>query len=89
MLTFFLLPCAAACASRSVIVEPHFAYYKERSLESIVEEIKANDYDDVRLVAVNESDINGDLVKAFREGGFKVWMLTFINGVYSTADLPE
>lgn len=89
MLTFFLLPCAAACASRSVIVDPHFAYYKERSLESIVEEIKANDYGDVRLVAVNESDINGDLVKAFREGGFKVWMLTFVNGVYSTADLPE
>jgi hypothetical protein len=89
ILAFFLFQCATAYASRSVIVDPHFAYYKDRSPESIVEEIKVNGYDDVRLVAVNESDINGSLVKAFRENGFKVWMLTFVNGVYSTADLPE
>ncbi len=89
MFAFLLLPLAAACAPRSIIVDASFSYYKDRSPESIVEEIKANDYGDVRLVAVNGYSIDGSLVKAFRENGFKVWMLTFINGVYSTADLPK
>jgi len=85
-----LLACAnAAVAAHSVTVDPAFAYYKERSNESIVEEIKANGFDDVRLACVNESGINGALVKAFADSDIKVWMLTFANGVYSTVDLPK
>lgn len=85
-----LVACgAASCAPRSVTVDPQFPYYRDRSPESVVEEIKVNDYGDVRLACVNESGINGDLVKAFKAGEVRVWMLTFANGVYSTADLPE
>jgi len=83
-----LTSCAAAGATRSVTVDPQFPYYKDRSPESIVEEIRANDFGDVRLVAVNESGIDGALVKAFRDGGVRVSMLTITNGVYSTSDLP-
>lgn len=81
--------CAAIGASRSVTVDPQFPYYRDRSPESVVEEIKANDYGDVRLVAVDESGIDGALVKAFRDGGIRVSMLTITNGVYSTSDLPK
>ncbi len=89
--TFLLLliPCAAIGAPRSVTVDAQFPYYRDRSPESIVEEIKVNDYGDVRLACTSESGIDGALVKAFKEGGVRVWMLTFANGTYSTADLPK
>jgi len=84
-----LLVCAsAAFAGRSITVDASFPYYKDRTPESIVDEISANGYDDVRMACTNESGINGDLVKAFRDGGIHIWFLTFINGTYSTADLP-
>lgn len=85
-----LVSCAAASyAGRSVTIDPVFPYYKDRSKESIVDEIKANGYDDVRMACVSESGINAELVKAFSGAGVKVWMLTFANGAYSTADLPK
>lgn len=85
-----LFSCALPSAGqRSVILDPQFAYYRDRSAESIVSEIRANGYREVRLVCVNESGIDGELVRAFADAGVRVWMLTFANGVYSTADLPE
>ena len=85
-----LMSCVwAAPAGRSTMVDPQFAYYKDRTPESIVQEIKANDYDEVRLCCTSESGIDGKLVKAFVDGGVKVWMQTFCNGVYSRADLPK
>ncbi len=82
--------CAARSqAARSIMVDPQFSYYKDRTPESIVEEVKAHEYDDVRLCCANESGIDGKLVRAFVDSGVKVWMQTFSNGVYSRVDLPE
>ena len=89
LVAVLLTSCSAIGAPRSVTVDPQFAYYRDRSPESVVEEIKANDYGDVRLLVANESSIDGALVKAFRDGGVRVSMLTFANGVYSRADLPK
>lgn len=90
-LAIAVLLANAGCAHayRSVIVDPRFAYYKDRSAESIVGEIVANDYQDVRLAHLNESSIDAELVKAFADAGLKVWLMTFVNGTYSTADLPN
>lgn len=86
-----LLALTASCAwgARSITVDPAFAYYKDRSAESIADEIHANGYEDVRLACVEESAINGDLVKAFKAKDIRTWMLTFVNGVHSTKDLPK
>lgn len=81
--------CGPAWAMRSVTIDPAFAYYKDRSAESVVEELRAAGFGDVRIVCVNESDINSALVRAFSDAGVKAWMLTFANGTYSTKDLPE
>lgn len=77
-----------AATGPSMNVDPVFYYYLNRSAESIVEELKANNYYDVRLVCVNESGISNSLVKQFAGSGVKVWMMTFTNGTYSTTDLP-
>ena len=74
----------AAHAARSTTVDPSFAYYKDRSAESVAEELKSNGYDDVRVVGACP-----DLVKALKESGAKTWLLTFMNGTYSTANLPK
>lgn len=80
-----LLLCASAAhAARSVTIDPSFAYYKDRSVESIAEELKAGGFDDVRVVGAQP-----ELAKALKESGAKVWLLTFMNGAYSTADLPK
>lgn len=80
-----LVACAApAQAARSVTVDPSFAYYKDRSPESVAEELQANGYDDVRVVGAYP-----ELAKALKESGAKIWLLTFMNGTYSTAELPK
>jgi hypothetical protein len=77
-----------ASAGPSMSVDPAFYYYQNRSVESTVEELKANGYLDVRLVCINESGISNSLVKQFASSGVKVWFETFTNGTYSTTDLP-
>ncbi len=89
VMAILAMSCVRAFGDRSIIVDPSYAYYKNRSVESIVEEIKANGYDEVRLCCTNESGIDGSLVKAFVDAGVRVWMLTFTNGVYSRVDLPK
>jgi len=88
LIAAFVLCACAAQAGRSVTVSPGFAYYQDRSAQSIVEEIRANGYDDVRLVSIDKSKVSDELLKAFRDAGIKVWCLTFVNGVYPPADLP-
>lgn len=75
--------------ARSVQLDPGFAYYQDRSPESIASEVKVNGYDCVRLVVARESAVNVKLVEAFREAGIAVWYTTFGNGVYGSGDLPE
>ncbi len=79
---------SAAHAARSVTISPGFAYYHDRSPESIVSEVKAAGYGDVRLVCTDNAKINDDLLKAFHDAHINVWCLTFVNGVYPPADLP-
>lgn len=90
VLILALLICvSAAQAGRSITVSPNFPYYKDRSPESIAQEIHANGYDDVRLICINKSQISDDLLKAFRAVGIKVWYASFCNGVYPPAELPK
>ncbi|MBM3495876.1 MAG: N-acyl-D-glucosamine 2-epimerase [Armatimonadetes bacterium] len=70
-------------------VDPGFAYYKDRSPESIADEIAANGYKVVHYVVTNDATISEPLVAAFRKRGIGVWYLTFGNGTYSTTGLPE
>jgi hypothetical protein len=86
---FLLILLALACpttafAVKSITVESSFSYYKDRSEESIVEELKANEYRDVRLLSGTPK-----LVKAFKDASVRVWYLTFMNGTYSTNGFPE
>lgn len=85
MMIISMVACATvAHAAKSITVDPTFAYYQDRSSESIADELKANGYGDVRLVGVHP-----ELVKALKASGIKVWFLTFMNGTYSAAELPK
>ena len=80
-----LLFCVSpAHAARSVTIDPSFAYYKDRSPQSIAEELKANGYDDIRVVGAYP-----EIAKALKDSMAKVWLLTFMNRAHSTADLPK
>jgi hypothetical protein len=75
---------APTLAGRGIIVDPAWAYYKDRSAQSIAEEIKVNGYDEVHLIRADD-----ELVKTFTEAGLRVWLLTFVNGVYDRQVLPQ
>lgn len=72
----------------SIKVDPQFAYYRERSAQSIADEIHLAGYDVVHLVVVNEHRVDGALIRALKQRGIAVWALVFGNGTYSTDDLP-
>jgi hypothetical protein len=74
--------------ARSIQLDRAFAYYQDRSVESIASEVKANGYGCVRLAVVCDSAADGELVQAFHKAGIAVWYTTFGNGTYSTADFP-
>lgn len=74
---------------RSMQVDPVFGYYKERSPDSIAEEIRAAGYSVVQYVVVNDDEVSAELVNAFRRRGIGVWHLTFANGTYRVAGLPK
>jgi len=96
-LTFLLLALSISAQAaakldplaKSIQIDPRFAYYRDRSRESVVSEIKSNGYSCVRMVITRDSRADAELVKAFRDAGMAVWYQTFGNGVYSTGDLPE
>lgn len=73
---------------RSMQVDPTFVYYRDRSPESIADEIRAAGYSLVHYVVVNDTDVDGRLVEAFRRRGIGVWYVTFGNGTYRTSGLP-
>ena len=78
----------ASFSGRSAVIGHEFAYYRNRSPESVAEEIAANGFDAVSFVAVSESGINGDLPRALVRRGLAVRIQTYGNGVYSRDDLP-
>jgi hypothetical protein len=73
----------------SIEVDPTFAYYKNRSDESIAAEIAAHGYKAVRYEVTADSDIRASLIAAFHRHGIQVWYVTFLNGVYTRKDLPS
>lgn len=73
---------------RSVEVDPQFAYYRNRSPESIAAEIGAHGYRTVRYILTADSNVDPRLISAFHQEQIGVWYLTFMNGTYSTKDLP-
>ncbi|WEK35644.1 MAG: hypothetical protein P0Y53_24425 [Candidatus Pseudobacter hemicellulosilyticus] len=73
----------------SIQIDPSFAYYKNRSNESIVNEIELAGYRCVHYFVVNEKEVNGELIRAFQQRGIPVWMMALGNGTYSTKGLPE
>lgn len=74
---------------RSLEVDPGFAYYRNRSPESVAAEIRAAGYPIVVYVLTADSAVQPALIDAFRREGIGVWYLTFGNGTYSTQDLPK
>jgi hypothetical protein len=79
---------APAPFSNSIQVDPSFAYYTDRSPQSIAEELKANGYKAARYIVTRESAAKPDFVAACRASGVAVTYTTLGNGVYSTGDLP-
>lgn len=92
-LVFACLPARGAVKpdlfARSTQLDPGFAYYQDRSPESIASEIKANGYGCVRLVVTADGSTDPKLVEAFHKAGLAVWYMTFGNGVYGTGSLPS
>lgn len=72
----------------SLIVDPGFAYYRDRSPESIAAEIRANGYSTVRYVAEPSVRVDPKLVDAFHRVGIGVWCMVFGNGTYSSGHMP-
>lgn len=69
-------------------VDPAFAWFTGRSAESLAEELWAKGYRSVRFTVTNRAAVRADLVKECHSLGLKAILVTFGNGVYSTADLP-
>ncbi|MGC8667653.1 MAG: DUF4434 domain-containing protein [Chthonomonadales bacterium] len=74
---------------RSVEIDPTFAYYRGRSAQSIANEIRANGYSTVHIILTADSFASLPLLHAFHRQGMGTWYATFINGTYSTKDLPR
>ena len=72
----------------SIQVDPTFAYYTDRSPQSIAEELKVNGYKGMRYIVTRESAAKADLVAACHASGLAICYATFGNGVYATDDLP-
>jgi|GEM_PF-720059 len=71
-----------------LIVDPSFAYYRDRSPESIATEIRANGYSVVHYIAEPSVRVDRRLVDAFHDAGIGVWCQVFGNGTYSSGHLP-
>jgi len=74
---------------RSIQVDPGFAYYQDRSKESIASEIRVNGFRAVRLMTTNDAAPDAALVEACHKEGLAVWYTTIGNGKYGVAGLPE
>lgn len=90
LLTIILaLSTATAQAAVTATIDHKLAYYKDRSPESIALELKANGYNEVHVVCDDITTLDPALAKALSENGVKPWIQVYINGVYSTKNLPE
>ncbi|WP_199622425.1 N-acyl-D-glucosamine 2-epimerase [Paenibacillus alkalitolerans] len=72
----------------SIQVDPLFPYYRNRSCESIADEIANAGYNIVHYFVVNENIVNRELIEAFRRKGVAVWAMVLGNGTFSTEHYP-
>lgn len=72
----------------TIQIDPTFAYYLNRSEDSIAAELELAGYRSVRYFVTNETAVNGRLVAALRERGMEVWAMVLGNGAYGTGHLP-
>ncbi|MEQ7801504.1 hypothetical protein ABDJ41_17050 [Pedobacter sp. ASV1-7] len=72
----------------SIQVDANFAYYKNRSNESIADEIVLAGYKTVRYLVLNESNVNVGLIQAFHKRGMKVWLQASGSVTYETNGYP-
>jgi len=77
---------------KSIQIDPFsFAYYKDRSADSIASEIEANGFKAVRLIihcVPGSYQTIAELVNAFHQRGIAVWYETFGNGAYNLSCFP-
>lgn len=73
----------------SIQLSPGFAYYLNRSKESLVEEIELAGYKTVHYFITNENIVDKELVKAFQKRNIAVWAMVLGNGTYSTEFFPK
>lgn len=72
----------------TIQIDPTFAYYGNRSAESIADEIALAGYRAVHYFVVSEQNVNGKLIEAFRTRGLPVWAMVIGNGTFSTEGFP-
>lgn len=82
-------PLADGLAGRSIQVDPLFPYYEGRSPDSVAEEIELAGYSVVHYFVVNERQVQGELIEAFRKRGMFVWAMVLGNGSFSTEGYPS
>ncbi|UVI29508.1 N-acyl-D-glucosamine 2-epimerase [Paenibacillus spongiae] len=73
----------------SIQIDPLFPYYRNRSADSIAEEIELAGYRSVHYFVVNENVVDKALIDAFHGRGIGVWAMVIGNGTFSTADYPD
>lgn len=72
----------------SIQIDPTFAYYRDRSADSVARELKQAGYRSVRYFVTREDRVDGRMVEALKRHGLFVWAMTLGNGTYSTDHLP-
>ncbi|MBC9929253.1 N-acyl-D-glucosamine 2-epimerase [Chitinophaga qingshengii] len=77
-----------ALHGRAAKIDPSYSYYKNRSAESIADELSLAGYKAVHYMVVNELDVRADLVDALHQKGIAVWLMVFANGTYSAWGFP-
>ncbi|WP_409345067.1 N-acyl-D-glucosamine 2-epimerase [Paenibacillus sp. MBLB4367] len=78
----------AVWSGPSIQIDPLFAYYTDRSADSIAEEIELAGYRTVHYFVVSENKVNRELIDAFHAKGIAVWALVIGNGTFSTDGYP-
>ncbi|MBE1441915.1 N-acyl-D-glucosamine 2-epimerase [Paenibacillus sp. OAS669] len=73
----------------SIQVDPTFPYYRNRSPQSVADELWIAGYRVVRYFVTDETQVNDQLLKKLRDRGFAVWATVLGNGTYTTAHLPD
>jgi hypothetical protein len=70
------------CHAKTVTIDPSFEMYKNRSAESIVEEIIVNGYDGVYYFVTSDKGVRKDVISEFQKRDIPVAALIIASGAY-------